>query len=573
MAGGGENPLPRTAQAYHRFLPWLDFMQKGDGPYMLVFMVQYYGVAGTNEHAVGRYAGLLASLLPMSQFTTSMLWGTISDRSGRKPWLAFGNIVCTVAALLLGFCEDYLSACTVRVIGGLFNGVMTITKSTLAEICDKTNQSRGFALLSLAWGIGSVAGPVLSGLLAQPCEQYNISKCPHIFRQHPFLLPCIIAAIISLAAIVSSLLLEETSPASSRNYSKLIDQDQSDQDDAAEMAVLVEVNDGDAKAIPPLTRESAISHARDDNHIYVSTMPVLSEASYALDTSRSPSEKTALLALPQMEVDLAEAAAHMCADERGLADSNRLPSKTATVAGPGQRCWDEVLSVWRQCVSCCSSPTDSLLQDRDVMISSLCYSCTGLIFIMTDELFPIFGAASTQVGGLGFSSAKIGFILGEGGVVLFLYTLLLFPPVARRLGPLRCFRYGILASVPLWVAFPATSSLSGYPFLQVVLLLLVTALRSIAACTAFTGVLVLVSNSATATNMGAVTGLSMSLCSFFRAVGPAFGGVVWSVSSQQTFPLHQYLAWLVVAAATSLTYTASFALSPSLNEPKVAAKF
>lgn len=68
----------------------------------------------------------------------------------------------------------------------------------------RTNQAKGFGILNLAWGIGSVAGPVLSGLLAQPCVQYKMGNCPSILEDHPFLLPCIAAAVFSLAGVLAS---------------------------------------------------------------------------------------------------------------------------------------------------------------------------------------------------------------------------------------------------------------------------------------------------------------------------------------------------------------------------------
>lgn len=180
----------------------------------------------------------------------------------------------------------------------------------------------------------------------------------------------------------------------------------------------------------------------------------------------------------------------------------------------------------------------------------------------------MFGAASKAVGGLGFSSSALGLILGEGGVVLCLYTLLLYPKISRRLGPLKCFRVGILSTIPLWICFPVSSLLGSNPELQWSLLLVCMAVRSVSACTTFTGVLILVSNSASPENMGAVTGLSHSFCNFFRAVGPAIGGLVWSYASGKRFFLHQFLAWDFVVLLSTLTYGLSFYLPPSLTQPK-----
>ncbi|GAQ81331.1 major facilitator superfamily protein [Klebsormidium nitens] len=177
---------------------------------LIVFMVTDFGVAEHNPHLVGRYAGFLASLFPFAQFCTSLFWGSVSDRTGRKPVLFSGNVVAAVSALLFGLSGSYTMACLVRLVGGLLNGVITVTKSTLGELCDKTNQRQGFAVLSLGWGIGTIAGQVIGGVGARPCQQYGIEKCPAVLKTYPFILPCAGAAFFSGVAAVATFFLRET---------------------------------------------------------------------------------------------------------------------------------------------------------------------------------------------------------------------------------------------------------------------------------------------------------------------------------------------------------------------------
>jgi hypothetical protein len=81
----------------------------------------------------------------------------------------------------------------------------------LLSLC-RSNLAKGFGLLNLAWGIGAVMGPVVSGLLAQPCVQYKLQHCPDFLVKYPFLLPCIGAAIFSVAGTIAALSLIETNP-------------------------------------------------------------------------------------------------------------------------------------------------------------------------------------------------------------------------------------------------------------------------------------------------------------------------------------------------------------------------
>ncbi|XP_024370083.1 probable peptide/nitrate transporter At3g43790 isoform X2 [Physcomitrium patens] len=502
-------PLPRR----QLYFIWLIHASQGFQTTMLfpmlVFMVEKYGDTGVDERAIGWRAGILASLFPMAQFCTSMMWGVISDKTGRKPWLAFGCSVSAVSALLLGVCTTYKGACYLRFFGGLLNGTLTITKSALADLCDGTNQAKGFGILNLAWGIGSVTGPVISGLLAQPCVQYRMKHCLPILEVHPFLLPCVGAAVFSITGVIASLSFKETNPKQYRaSYNKISD----------------------------------LAHAEDQQRQSQEGESAHEESKGGVLANKSCKQKLIVV------ISTDELSSLKRMTESKACRSEECGSSTRKKEH-GQHTWFSWI-------------------DRNVLLASLCYAMTGLVFIITDELFPMFGAASKSVGGLNFSSSALGLILGEGGVVLCLYTLLLYPKVSRRLGPLKCFRLGILSTIPIWICFPMSSLLNNAPFLQWCLLLFCTAARSISACTAFTGSLILVSNSATPENMGAVTGLSHSFCSFFRANGPAIGGLVWSYSSGKTFFLHQFLAWNFVVMLSALTYGLSFYLPSTLIKPK-----
>ncbi|KAG0590850.1 hypothetical protein KC19_1G131300 [Ceratodon purpureus] len=376
----------------------------------------------------------------------------------------------------------------------------------------RTNQAKGFGILNLAWGIGSVTGPVISGLLAQPCAQYKIRNCPSILKEYPFLLPCVGAAIFSIAGVLASISFKETNPKFlSTSYNRISDLGQiEDQQRQSQQAESTEDHKEVELTSPSCKQKLIVLIAADERSATKHLM--VSEACASAECGGSLSRK---------------------ADEHHVSKSTRFS--------------------WI---------------DRNVLMASLCYSMTGLIFIITDELFPMFGAASESVGGLGFSSSALGLILGEGGVVLCLYTLIFYPKVSRRLGPLKCFRIGILSTVPLWICFPVSSFLGNAPLLQWCLLLACMAARSVSACTCFTGVLILVSNSASPENMGAVTGLSHSCCSFFRAIGPAIGGLVWSYASGKHFFMHQFLAWDFVVLLSVSTYGLSFYLPPALTQPK-----
>jgi len=117
-----------------------------------------------------------------------------------------------ITAVMLGFSKTLWWAIMSRALCGLMNGNIGIAKSVLAEITDETNRTGAFQLFGLMWEVGSVLGPMIGGLLADPAKQYpSLFGSWKLFVEFPFLLPCIAGAMFSLIGWVFGFyFLEET---------------------------------------------------------------------------------------------------------------------------------------------------------------------------------------------------------------------------------------------------------------------------------------------------------------------------------------------------------------------------
>lgn len=81
----------------------------------------------------------------------------------------------------------------------------------LGEMTDSTNRGQAFALWEVAFGIGTVFGPVLGGVLVNPVEQYPEIITSNLLKDYPYILPCIVSSIFSLiAAILAIFFMEES---------------------------------------------------------------------------------------------------------------------------------------------------------------------------------------------------------------------------------------------------------------------------------------------------------------------------------------------------------------------------
>ena len=93
---------------------------------MSIFPYSYYMVVSfnvtTDDRQISVYAGMITSAFAFAEFSSSVLWGKLSDRVGRKPVLISGLAGTLLSMLLFGFAPSLPVALLGRALGGLLNG-------------------------------------------------------------------------------------------------------------------------------------------------------------------------------------------------------------------------------------------------------------------------------------------------------------------------------------------------------------------------------------------------------------------------------------------------------------------
>src|SRR5690606_12304758 len=93
--------------------------------------------------------------------------------------------------IILGFAGSLWVLFLGRIIDGFTAGNLTVAQAYISDVTKPEERTKAFGLIGMAFGLGFVVGPVLSGFLSQ-------------FGYH---VPFFFAAGLSLTAILCSLLL------------------------------------------------------------------------------------------------------------------------------------------------------------------------------------------------------------------------------------------------------------------------------------------------------------------------------------------------------------------------------
>ena len=120
--------------------------------------------------ASGFAIGALMASFSAMQFLFAPLWGRLSDRVGRRPVL----LVSTAGAMIsyaifalgcgLGGKTGLLVLFASRIFAGICGANITVAQAYIADVTPPEERSRKMGLIRMAFGLGFIFGPVLSGV-------------------------------------------------------------------------------------------------------------------------------------------------------------------------------------------------------------------------------------------------------------------------------------------------------------------------------------------------------------------------------------------------------------------------
>jgi MFS family permease len=146
--------------------------------------------------------GLLVSSYAACQLIAGPLLGQISDRMGRRPLLLVSQMGTFIGFLILAWAGSLWLVFLARIIDGLTAGNLSLAQAYISDVTRPEERAKSFGVIGVAFGIGFLIGPAISGFLSTFGYQF----------------PIFAAAALSATSILSTyFLLPSVSPAPESN--------------------------------------------------------------------------------------------------------------------------------------------------------------------------------------------------------------------------------------------------------------------------------------------------------------------------------------------------------------------
>jgi MFS family permease len=122
----------------------------------------YARQVGVSPSSVIFFLGLYS----LGQLVGAPLWGSLSDRIGRRPVLLVTLLANAAAALMLAYSTTGTMLAISRVVAGLAAGNISAAFAYTTDITTDETRPKALGMLGAAFGMGFILGPALGGLLA-----------------------------------------------------------------------------------------------------------------------------------------------------------------------------------------------------------------------------------------------------------------------------------------------------------------------------------------------------------------------------------------------------------------------
>ena len=127
---------------------------------LLPFYAERYG-------ATPQVVGLLVTTYALCQLVAGPILGKLSDRYGRRPLLIVSQLGTFAGFLILGAARSLPLIFFSRFLDGITAGNLSLAQAYISDVTEPEHRAKSFGIIGIAFGLGFLIGPALSGFLAQ----------------------------------------------------------------------------------------------------------------------------------------------------------------------------------------------------------------------------------------------------------------------------------------------------------------------------------------------------------------------------------------------------------------------
>jgi len=118
--------------------------------------------------------GLLIAVYAACQLVSGPLLGRASDFTGRKPLLLVSQLGTLIGFLITAFAPSLWVLFLARMIDGATAGNLSLAQAYISDVTRPEERAKSFGVIGIAFGMGFLIGPAISGFLAKFDYRYPI---------------------------------------------------------------------------------------------------------------------------------------------------------------------------------------------------------------------------------------------------------------------------------------------------------------------------------------------------------------------------------------------------------------
>ncbi len=124
------------------------------------------GIYGRHFQATPLQLTMLGGAFSVMQFIFAPIWGSLSDRWGRRPVLLSTISGGFAAFLVFALAENYWVLLFSRALSGVFAANISVAQAYVSDVTEEKDRAKSMGMVGAAIGLGFVFGPPIGGISA-----------------------------------------------------------------------------------------------------------------------------------------------------------------------------------------------------------------------------------------------------------------------------------------------------------------------------------------------------------------------------------------------------------------------